>query len=151
MSLEIDQKVYNLSKISMFMNKTHYDKSLLENISNNKIIAISEDKTKFAIKKFNGRIENWYDINTGKSNGWDDNIYTTNLEKVLEIYEYQLEKFKAEQELKDLEEIKQLEQKIEKIKNKENLEHKFIEKQEDYVNKIFDKYQEEEITINFKW
>lgn len=149
MELEIGQKVYNLSNISMFMRRgINSDKSTIESISNYKVIAISKDKTKFAIKTFNERIENWYDINTGKSNGWDDNIYTTDINKVLETYEYELEKFKVEQALKDLEEIKNLELQISKIKNKENIDHKFIEKQEKYFDKLIDKYKEKEIKFN---
>lgn len=146
MSLEIGQKVYNLSNIPMFMRRgINSDKSTIESISDYKVIAISDDKTKFAIKTFNGRLENWYDINTGESHAWDQNIYTTDINKVLEAYEYELEKFKAEQNLKDLEEIKQLEQKIEKIKNKESSEHKFIDKQEKYFNNLVEKYQDKEI------
>ena len=146
MSLEIGQIVYNLTNIEMFMRRgINSDKTLIENISNNKIIAINENQTKYAIKTFNGRLENWYDVETGKSNAWDSNVYTTDINKVLETYEHYLESFKNEQALKDLEEIKNLEQKILKIKNKELPEHKFIEKQEKYFNNLVDKFQEKEL------
>jgi hypothetical protein len=97
--IQIGSQVYNLEDIHYFMNHYHYSKSKIENLNTRKIIAISEDKTKFAVSTFNGRIENWYSFETGKSNSWDkSSVYVLDKQQVIDEYKNELEKFKIEQE-----------------------------------------------------
>lgn len=134
--MQIGTTVYNLEDIHYFMNHYHYGKSTIENLKR-KIIAISEDKSKFAITTFNGRIENWYSFETGKSNSWDkSSAYVLEKQLVLDEYIRELEKFKIEQEEKDKNSIEMLEREIERIKAKGLPIHKFISKQEDYIRSL---------------